>query len=172
MSGIGKVGGPGKGQGAQSAPATADPADVHAMRAAMAEEPGEPPLSSLFSRQGAAASEAEKALAADPDGKGSGGAEAGPDEDDVAAEVAERVLVTDREYSDDEEVRIYLKDSVLRGTEVHLRRRPDTLEVRVETTDRESHEILLDAKDSLARRLEASCDVGVRLDIVYVRGTD
>lgn len=169
MGGIKKVGGTSATGGAAGTPATADPADVHAMRAAMNEEPERPELSSLFSTQGAAAAKAD---AVDPDGAGRGGGEADEDAENLAADVAERVLVTDREYSDDEEVRIYLKDSVLKDTEVHLRRGPEVLDVRVQTGDRGSHGILLGAKDALGRRLEETCDVPVRLDIVLVGAGD
>ncbi|WP_461211044.1 type III secretion HpaP family protein [Desulfocurvus sp. DL9XJH121] len=151
---------------APGTPATADPADVHAMRAAMSETPTAPSLSSLFSSQGAAAGDAVRA--ADRDAPDRDSRDREPTDEDVAAEVAERVLVTDRDYSDDEEVRIYLKNSVLVDTEVHLRRVASGLEVRVQTGDRGSYAILSGAKDSLARRLESCCDGQVRLDIVFM----
>lgn len=168
MGGIKKVRGTEGTGGTAGTPASADPADVHAMRAAMNEEPEQPALSSLFSAQGAAAEEAEKARTVNPDEGGRGGDGADDDAESLAEDVAARVLVTDSEYSDDEEVRIYLKDSVLRDTEVHLRRMPDALEVRVQTGDRGSYGILLGAKDALGQRLEKSSELPVHLDIVLV----
>lgn len=174
MSDVKRVdGAPGAGGFATGAPATADPADVHAMRAAMSETPAMPGLSSLFSAQGgAAAEEARRTERTDrdaPDHEGGGfSGDAEEERESLAAEVADRVLVTDRDYSDDEEVRIYLKDSVLRDTEIHLRRVRGGLDVRVQTRDRRSHAVLVDAKESLARRLEKSCDGQVRLDIVFM----
>jgi len=178
--GTGPAEGPAPKDDAAQARPTMDPADVHAMRAAMAEDqPGES-LSSLFSRfmgadktapeQGAEQVREQGAAGADPDG-GRDGQEQGaePSPQDIAAEVAERVLVTDKDFSDNDEVRIYLKDSVLADTEIHLKREPGGLEVRVQTGDRAAHEVLLDAKDALAARLEACCEGRVLLEIVFIR---
>ncbi|MCK9239984.1 type III secretion HpaP family protein [Desulfocurvus sp.] len=157
---------------------TADPADVHAMRAALAGPVESPGLSSLFSLQGRAAAQATprpgepgSADAADADAGGSGDRrprdEADPEE--LADLVAERVLVTDKDFSDDEEVRIYLRRSVLADTQVHLRRTPEGVEVRVLTGDAASHAVLLEAKDALGRRLQGACQGRVLLEIVFVR---
>lgn len=162
--------------GPQGPGATAAPADVHAMRAAMAGPVEQPGLSSLFSLQGRAAAQGAPGATATPDATDAdaGGAGSEDPRDEAGAEeladlVAERVLVTDQEFSDDEEVRIYLRQSVLADTQVHLRRTPEGIEVRVLTGDAASHAVLLEAKDALGRRLQGACEGRVLLEIVFVR---
>lgn len=183
MSGVKPVDGAPPQPGSQGPGPTADPADVHAMRAAMAGPVQSPGLSSLFSLQGRAAAQAGAgqhtdapghaggAGSADADAGGTGG-EGAHDEtgaEELAALVAERVLVTDKDFSDDDEVRIYLRQSVLADTQIHLRRTPGGVEVRVLTGDATSHAVLVEAKDALGRRLQAACQGHVLLEIVFMR---
>ena len=189
MSGVKPVDGAPPQPGSQGPGPTADPADVHALRAAMAGPVQSPGLSSLFSLQGRAAAQAgagqhaaapghagspgsaSGASGADADGSGAGTGHPGDEADaeELAALVAERVLVTDKDFSDDDEVRIYLRQSVLADTQVHLRRTPGGIEVRVLTGDAASHAVLVEAKDALGRRLQAACQGHVLLEIVFMR---
>jgi len=180
VSGVKPVDGAPPQPGPQGPGPTADPADVHAMRAAMAGPVQSPGLSSLFSLQGRAAAQAGAEQGADAPGHagnadadaGGTGGQGAHDEtaaEDLAALVAERVLVTDKDFSDDEEVRIYLRQSVLADTQVHLRRTPGGVEVRVLTGDAASHAVLVEAKDALGRRLQAACQGHVLLEIVFTR---
>jgi type III secretion system needle length determinant len=71
----------------------------------------------------------------------------------LAAEIAERILVSKSDNADTAEVRISLKDSVLPDTEIILRREGEQLKVVLLTANASSHQTLLDATPALRELL-------------------
>jgi|GEM_PF-3304755 len=84
---------------------------------------------------------------------------------EAVQEIVDRVLVTDPRFSGKEEVRIVLKDSVLEGTEIHIRREGERLHVELSTSSSDSLAFLADQKASLQNRLQERLGGEVQVDL-------
>ncbi len=84
---------------------------------------------------------------------------------EVAREVAERILVSEAAPGGRQEVRIFIKESVLPGTEVRLTRHEGTLTVELLTTAPESGRVLTEHRDSLVNQLRERLGQDVQVEV-------
>jgi len=74
---------------------------------------------------------------------------------DISREIADRILVSDPELSGRQEVRIMLKESVLPGTEIRIRKEGDSVQIQLVTTSNDTFILLSDRKDQLQGHLHS-----------------
>ncbi len=88
--------------------------------------------------------------------------------EDMAVDIAQRILVSDSELGSGREVRIQLKDSILPGTEIRIARDAYGVHVELNSVDDGSLAFLQDNRDGLLRhlqnRMEEPVSVEVRMD--------
>ncbi|MBF0201782.1 MAG: hypothetical protein HQK66_10820 [Desulfamplus sp.] len=161
-----------------------DHADVHAMGAMLKEKDGGENLSSLFSSQMEQVSKGLKRVAMEKDSpacidhqrcfhenmgeKSYGGDDL--DENDLARDVAEHILVSDKRYmekGDENGVFIKIKESILKDAAIHLIRQPDCLQVKLVSSSEQSIQTLVAARHSLEKQLEKNYDGIIRITIVH-----
>jgi len=83
----------------------------------------------------------------------------------LAERLAERVLVSDRTYATDSEVRIQLRESVLQGAEITIRRDQGQLVVSFNGVNAHLAQQLLPQTDDLQRALATRLDTTVRIEV-------
>lgn len=173
-------------------------ADAHAMGALLNRDTGSSELSSLFSSQTKQACTALKNRAVTDDleqrlkrhqenkslGKGAPGRdkekdphqgrdENGADDfaEELAQEVTEQILISDKTHMDPDsanEVRIKIKETILKDAHVHLVREPDCLQVRLISSDERSVHALVAARDRLEEQLQKNYKGLIRIKIVHL----
>jgi len=143
-------------------------ADAHAMKTLMNREGSAGELSAIFSAQLSRRPCVEKKTGTklkglDPVGKDSEKESRDPEEaefwdaSELARQVAEHILVSDPQYLDPGaagEVRIRVKERIMKDTVILLKDMPDRLKVRMVTGDPGSARILEAAESALVSRLE------------------
>ena len=104
------------------------------------------------------------------DKEGGRGEETDPCEEELAREVAEHILVSNREYMDPgsgNEVRIKIKSSILKDAHIHILREPDCLQVKLISSDEQSVQTLVAARESLEKQLGKNYKGLIRIEIVH-----
>lgn len=92
--------------------------------------------------------------------------------DHLAQEVAEHILVSDKahmNFGSDQEVRIKIKETILKDAHVHMVSRHDCLEVKLISSDEVSVQTLIEARDSLEKQLEKNHKGLIRISIVHLK---
>jgi hypothetical protein len=92
--------------------------------------------------------------------------------EEIAREVAEHILVSDKEHMDsgsDQEVRIKIKDSILKDAHVHMVNRHGCLEVKLISSDEQSIQTLVATRDSLEKQLKKNHGGLIRIRIVQLK---
>ncbi len=92
--------------------------------------------------------------------------------DQLAQAVAEHILVSDKAHMDfgsDQEVRIKIKETILKDAHVHMVNRHDCLEVKLISSDELSVQTLIEARDSLEKQLEKNHKGLIRISIVHLK---
>lgn len=85
----------------------------------------------------------------------------------MAREIADWVLVSGRFGEGKEEVRIFLKDRVLAGTEVRISREGGDIRLEIRTDSADSHGFLSGRTDDLARTLKDRVGENVTIDLRF-----
>lgn len=85
--------------------------------------------------------------------------------DPLADRLAQRILVSDRTQTGDSEVRIQLRETVLHGAEITIRRDHGQLEIRLTVADPSMVHQLLPYADELQQALAARLDAPLRVDV-------
>lgn len=91
---------------------------------------------------------------------------------ELAREVAEHILVSDKAHMDSgsaAEVRIKIKDTILKNAHVHMIRKTDCLEVKLISSDEQSIQTLIEAKDDLEKQLKKNHTGLIQIEIVHLR---
>jgi hypothetical protein len=167
----------------------ANPADAHAMDALLRKPASGDELSSLFSSQTkrvardannrTGTDDLEQKLRRYEEDKG-GEQDRGQQQqqeenlyspEDLAREVAEHILISDKEYMDQgagNEIRIKIKDTILKDAHVHLVREPDCLQVKLISSDEQSVQTLVAARHSLEKQLEKNYTGLIKITIVHL----
>lgn len=105
---------------------------------------------------------------------GEKGQEQTPDDasaDELAREVAEHILISDKAYMEPgsaNEVRIKIKSSILKNAHVHIIQEKDCLQVKLMSSDEQSIQTLVEARDSLEKQLEKNYKGLIRIKIVHL----
>ena len=94
-----------------------------------------------------------------------------PDEalEEIAREVTEHILVSDKRHMDSDspqEVRIKIKDTILKDAHVHMINRHDCLEVKLISSDEQSIQSLVATRDALEKQLKKNHKGLIRISIV------
>lgn len=167
---------------------TANDGDVHAMDALLNKPEGSGnTLSSLFSSQTKQVSTAPKhKTGADnleqklkrhqADQEDENARDQQPEDgegtsEDLAQEVAEHILVSDKAHLDQgagNEVRIKIKNSILKDAHVHLVREPDCLQVKLISSHEQSVQTLVAARYSLEKQLEKNYKGLIKISIIHL----
>lgn len=161
-------------------------ADAHAMKALLNKKEGAGELSSIFSSQSKQAIEESKKGQADALEKRlkkyQQNQESGQEKEkqhdsdetdaqDLAQEVAEHILVSDQSHmipGSDNEVRIKIRESILKDAHVHLVREKDSLEVKLISTNKYSVQTLVAASDSLENQLKQNYKGKIHIQIIHL----
>ena len=85
--------------------------------------------------------------------------------DELADQLAQRILVSDRTHTTDSEVRIQLRDTVLQGTEIIIRRDQGQLVVNFNVTDAYVAQQLSPRTNDLQQALSTKLDTSVRIEV-------
>jgi len=80
-------------------------------------------------------------------------------------EVVSRILVSDPQYSNKEEVRIVLQDSFLEGTEIRVAREGDGVKITIVTDSSESYEFLSQQQEPMGNELKDKLDRNVQVSV-------
>jgi type III secretion system needle length determinant len=86
---------------------------------------------------------------------------------EAAREIADRILVTGKSGGGKEEVRIFLKDRILAGTEVRISREGGGIRLEIHTASADSHAFLSGRTDDLALALKDRVGENVTVDLRY-----
>ncbi len=92
--------------------------------------------------------------------------------EDMAVDIAQRILVSDSELGSGREVRIQLKDSILPGTEIRIARDAYGIHVELNSVDDGSLAFLRDNRDGLLRHLQNRMEEPVSVDVRMDSGGD
>ena len=84
---------------------------------------------------------------------------------ELVADIAQRILVSAAEHGQDKEVRIQIKDTVLKDTEVVISRRQGELIVVFETRSHTDNVLLSNGRDAITASLQEALEGPVRIDI-------
>ncbi|MBI9092614.1 MAG: hypothetical protein JEZ12_25640 [Desulfobacterium sp.] len=93
------------------------------------------------------------------------------DPEDLAQEVAEHILVSDKAHLDQgagNEVRIKIKNTILKDAHVHLVREPDCLQVKLISSHEQSVQTLVAARYSLEKQLEKNYKGLIKISIIHL----
>lgn len=85
--------------------------------------------------------------------------------DQLADRLAQRILVSARTQTRDSEVRIQLRETILHGAEITLRRDGGQLEIRFNVADASAFHQILPYADDLQRALTTRLDIPLRVDV-------
>ena len=92
--------------------------------------------------------------------------------DELAREVAEHILVSDKAHMDSgspDEIRIKIKDNILKDAHVHMIREPDCLQVKLISSHEQSIKTLIETRPDLEKQLEKNYKGLIRIEIVHVK---
>ena len=90
----------------------------------------------------------------------------------LAQEVAEHILVSDKAHMDagsDQEIRIKIKDTILKDAHVHMVNRHGCLEVKLISSDEQSIQTLVATRDALEKQLKKNHKGLIRIRIVQLK---
>jgi len=90
---------------------------------------------------------------------------------ELAREVAEHILVSDKAHMDSgsaNEVRIKIKETILKNAHVHMIRKPDCLYVKLISSDEQSIQTLSEARSDLEKQLKKNYKGLIQIEIVHL----
>ncbi|WP_022665951.1 type III secretion HpaP family protein [Desulfospira joergensenii] len=175
-------------QSQKTGPKPVDTADAHALQSHLKQTSGSEGLSAIFSSQAkqiqtgeqkkADADDLEQRLARyqekkreDREGNKREPEPEEPFDEDLVRDVAEQILVSDKEYMDaaaQSEVRIKINGSILKDTHVHLGREKDGLKVKLISSDKYAIQTLTEASGRLEDQLKKNFKGKIEIDIIHL----
>ncbi|MCK5684349.1 hypothetical protein KAJ27_09505 [bacterium] len=97
------------------------------------------------------------------------------DKNELAREVAEHILISDKDYTganSDNEVRIKIKNSILKDAHVHIIQEKDCLQVKLISSDEQSIQTLVETRSNLEKQLEKNYKGLIKINIIHLTATD
>ncbi len=85
---------------------------------------------------------------------------------EVASQIADRILVSEKKADGSQEIRIHLKSDILPDTEVRITKENNTLHVSFHTGDSGVQKLLSEHKTELSNHLVQKLDVEVKVEVI------